>query len=144
MGLVTNLQVHPLLPINSSSVFSIWLLVSFMFTKGSSAILTAVGDHLFAIGLFPLATCFETRHCGDYSKEARRTKSRGDKSVKQSHMVTFPLQQLASDRLLCPNASSLSLGFDSKRGQSIHLQYFAFYKPIKCWSHRDRSSSNCG
>lgn len=71
-----------------------------MFTTGSSAILTAVGDHLFAIGLFPVATCLKTCCCADHSKEATRTKSRGDKSVKQSHMVIFPPQQLTSDGTL--------------------------------------------
>lgn len=52
-----------------------------VFTTGSSTILSAVGgDHLFAIIRFPWATCFESRHCEGYSKEATRTESRGDES----------------------------------------------------------------
>lgn len=118
-----------------------------MFTAGSSTILTAVGDHLFAIGLFPLATCLETRPCEDYSKEAKWTKSRGDKSVKQSHGYLFHLGDSHLMEHWALNLQimyPLSIGLDSKWGQSIHLQHFVFYKPNKCWSHRDGSSSYCG
>lgn len=73
-----------------------------MFTTGSSTILTAGGDHLFAIVQFPLATCFESRHCEDYSKEAKWTKSGGDMSARWSHMDAFLPQRLSSDRKLHP------------------------------------------
>lgn len=96
--------------------------------------------HLFANDLFPLATCTETQHCWDYSKEAKRqqvskTKSPVNLSTSVIHI---------SWKMCCKpqkNVISLSVGVDSKRGQSIHHPYFAFYKP-KCCSHIDRSSSN--
>lgn len=88
--------MHPLLPIKSSSVFSIWLPLSFMFTTGSSTILTAVGDHLFAMGLFPLATCFKSSSVwrlfkgGKVNKEKRRqvsqTVSHGYLSTSATHI----------------------------------------------------------
>ena len=124
-------------PINSSSVFSIWLLLSFMFTTGSSTILTAVGDHLFAIGPFPLATRFWNPPLrrlfkgGKVNKEAEVTS--------QSNNVTWlPLLH----QWLTSVTRAVQIGFDSERGRSVHLQRFAFYKPIKSWSHRDGSSSN--
>lgn len=92
----------------TSSVFHIWLRLSFMFTRGSSAVPSAVGDHLFATGPVPLATYLETRYCGEYSKEAKETRSKGDKSVSQSNKIiwfyvsnTHLMQTLSQNNALC-------------------------------------------
>lgn len=138
----------PLLRINSSIVFPIWLLLSFMFTTASSTILTA--DEGSFVCHWPVSLSNMPRNSPLW-----RLFKRGNVNKEQRWQVSqtvtwlpFSPQWLTYDGKPCHkppnNISSLSIGLDSNRGWSIHLQHFAFYKPIKLWSHGDGSNSNSG